>query len=345
MDAARRSETWFFVALLAIAFVFAWLILAPYMSALVLAGVLAFLFRPLYQKLAGAFGSGSFASFLVVLIVGIIIFVPFGFLGVRIFGEATALYGSLAARGGFDVGAAITGFLQTHFTNFQAADVSSALNGFVQQGLAWVIQNLGALFSGLTQVFFLAFLSLFSLFYFLKDGDRLKEWLLEIVPLERGDVEGILHQMEATGRSVIEGTLMIAVIQGIVMGIGFFIFGIPEPAFWGALTVFISIIPAVGTWLAVVPAVAYLFFTGQTAFAVGLAVWSAILVSLVGNVLAPQLMHRNANIHPYLILLSVLGGIGLFGPIGFLTGPLVMALLLSLLKIYPRFVTKRPAPR
>jgi predicted PurR-regulated permease PerM len=343
---ARRSETWFFVALLAIAFYFVWLILAPSMSALVLAGVLAFLFKPLYQRFVNAFHSTSFAAFLIVLIVALIIFVPFGFLGARIFGEATALYGLLAAHGGFDVGATIAGFLKANFKNFPTPDVSATVNGFIQQGLTWVIQNLGALFSGLAQVFFLGFLSLFGLFYFLKDGERLKEWLLEIVPLAREDIEGVLHQIEATGRSVIEGTLMIAVIQGVVMGVGFFIFGIPDPAFWGALTVFISIIPAVGTWLAVIPAVAYLFLTGQTALAIALAIWSAILVNLVGNVLAPQLMHRNANIHPFLILLSVLGGIALFGPIGFITGPLVVALLLSLLKIYPKLVapSKAEAP-
>jgi predicted PurR-regulated permease PerM len=337
---ARRSETWFFVALLAVTFVLAWLILAPYMSALVLAGVLALLFRPLYRRLLRALHSAPLAAFLVVCIVAFIIFIPFGFLGARIFSEATALYGSLAARAGFNIGAAVAAFLQSQFRSLSASDLSGTVNGLVSQVLAWVIQNLGLLFSGLTQVFFVGFLSLFGLFYFLKDGDRLKQWLLAIVPLQREDTEEIVREIEATGRSVVEGTLMIAVVQGVVMGVGFFIFGIPDPAFWGALTVLVSIIPAVGTWLAVIPAVAYLLLIGHTAVGIGLAVWSAILVSLVGNVLAPQLMHRNANLHPYLILLSVLGGVGLFGPIGFLAGPLVMALLLSLLTIYPKLIAR-----
>ncbi|MGC9599559.1 MAG: AI-2E family transporter [Minisyncoccia bacterium] len=333
---ARRSETWFFVALLAVALFLTWSILAPYVGMLVFAGTLAFLFQPPYQKLLRVFRYESLAAFATIIIVTLIVFVPLGFFGVRIFGEATALYASLTAHGGFDFGAALTNFLHAHFKNFPIPNLTFNVSNYVQQGLTWLIQNLGSLFSGVTQIFFTAFLSLLGLFYFLKDGERLKNWVTGIVPLAPEYSEDIVREMETVGSSVVKGTLMVAVIQGIVMGIGFFLFGIPDPTFWGTLVVFTSIIPIVGTWLVVVPAIAYLLFTGQTALGIGLAIWSAILVNLIYNVLSPQLMHRGVHLHPYLILLSVLGGIGLFGPIGFLTGPLIMALLFSLLKIYTK---------
>ncbi|MDP3956663.1 MAG: AI-2E family transporter, partial [bacterium] len=140
---------------------------------------------------------------------------------------------------------------------------------------------------------------------------------------------------------VIKGTLVIAVIQGIVAGTGFLLFNIPNPAFWGSLVVLSSLIPIVGTWLVVAPAVAYLLFTGQTALGISLAVWSVILVNLIYNVLSPQLMRRGNHIHPFVILLSVLGGIVIFGPIGFILGPFIIALLVSLLHIYPKLILKK----
>ncbi len=332
----RRSETWFFVALLAVALFLAWSILAPYMGMLVFAGTLAFLFQPLYQKLLRVFRYEWLTAFATIIIAILIVFVPLGFFGIRVFGEATALYASLTARGGFDLGAVLTNFLHANFKELPVPDLTFNFSNYVQQGLTWLIQNLGSFFSGVTQIFFTAFLSLLGLFYFLKDGERLKKWVVGIVPLAPEYSEDIVREMEAVGSSVVKGTLLVAVIQGVVMGVGFFFFGIPDPTFWGTLVVLASLIPIVGTWLVVVPAVGYLLFTGQTVLAICLAAWSIILVNLIYNVLSPQLMRRGGHLHPYLILLSVLGGIGLFGPIGFIAGPLVMALLLSLLRIYTK---------
>jgi predicted PurR-regulated permease PerM len=338
---ARRSEIWFFIVLLAITIFLAWLVLMPYLSAVVLAGTLAFLFQPLHEKILRAFRHETTAALTTVLLVTIIVFVPLGFFGARIFGEATALYSLLASHGGFDFGAAFAGFLKTHFENFDTTRIVASFNDYAQQGLTWLIQHIGSFFSGIAQLLFMAFLSILGLYYFLKDGERLKKWMVGIIPLAPEYSEEILKEMEAVGSSVVKGTLVVAIVQGVIVGLGFFLFNIPEPTFWAVIAIPASIIPVVGTWLVVVPALAYLFFTGQTILGVGLLLWSFALVNLAYNVLSPQLMHRGANIHPYLILLSVLGGIGLFGPIGFLIGPLVMALLLSLLKIYPKLVARQ----
>lgn len=333
---AHRSETWFFVALLAATVFLAWLVLAPYVGMLVFAGTLAYLFQPLYQKLLRAFRYETLAALVTTVIITLIVFVPLGFFSIRIFGEATALYGTLTAHGGFDVGTALTNFFHAHFENLLVPNLTFNVSDYARQALTWLIQNLGSLFSGFTQIFFTAFLSLLGLFYFLKDGARLKAWVQKTIPLAPKYSEHIIVEMEAVGSSVVKGTLVIAVIQGIVMGAGFFLFGIPDPTFWGALVVIASIIPIVGTWLVAIPAIAYLLLTGETALGIGLALWSIILLNFITSVLSPQLMHRGANLHPYLILLSVLGGIGLFGPIGFIAGPLVVALLFSLLNIYTK---------
>ena len=241
----RRSETWFFVALLAAALFLSWLIFAPFVSAVVIAGTFAFLLGPLYQKFVRAFRYETLAALIMVVLVALIVFLPLGYLGLRTFGEATALYSSLASHGGFDFGIALNAFFQAYFPGLPIPSFVLNFNTYVQQGLTWLIQNLGLLFSGIAQTFFMAFLSLLGLFYFLKDGPRLKKWILEIVPFDTKDTEEIFREVEAVASSVVKGTLLVAVINGIIMGIGFFLFNIPDPTFWGTLIVPVSIIPVV----------------------------------------------------------------------------------------------------
>ncbi len=335
---ASRLENAFFVALLAIALVLSWLVLQPYLAALVLAGALAIVFRPVYRGLKKILRYETLASLGAVGVVIVIVFIPLVFFGIQIFNEARGLYASILANGGFDLGAVITNSLRTGFPNMHVADISLNVGDLARQGLSWVIQNVGSLFSGVAQALLLTFLSLFGLFYFLRDGDRLKQWTLGLIPLAPEYAEEILRETERMLGSVIKGTLVVVILQGVAAGLGFFIFGVPNPIFWGATTVLVSLIPIVGTWIAVLPAIAYLFLSGHGAAALGLAVWSLIFVNLIYNVVSPQLMHRGANLHPYLILLSVLGGIGMFGPVGFIIGPFVVAFLFSLLSIYPKFI-------
>ncbi len=342
MDTSR-SGLWFCTALLAIILFVSWLIVAPFLGALVMAATLAFLFKPWYQKLLRIVRSQSIAAIIIVALVIGIIFLPLSFFGLNVFNQATGVYTSLTSRGSFDFSGTLSNFLQAHFPTLPAPEIISSINQYIQQALTWVIQHLGSLFSSIAQIFFLAFLSLIGLFYFLIDGGRIKEWLYETIPLSQKDTQEIITDIEATAGSVIRGTLLMAIIDGIVMGIGFFLFHIPNPTFWGALVIPVSIIPVVGVWIVAVPAIGYLFLSGQTILGVGLLVWSVILVNLIYSLLSPQLMRQRGadahNLHPYVILLSVLGGIGFFGPIGFLIGPLVIALLSALLKIYKKLTT------
>jgi predicted PurR-regulated permease PerM len=336
-----RLEKGFFAASLAVAAYFSYLVLGPYLGVLILAGTLAILFRPVYRGILRVVRSESLAAFISIAFAAVIIFIPLGFFGIRIANEASTLYQTLSARGGFDFSPAVHQFLAAHFPSLMVPDFTLNFNDSARAGLVWFLQNLGSLFSGVAQVLFLAFLSLFGLFYFLKDGARLKQWMLDFIPLEPPYTAQIIRETEVVMESVVRGTLFVAVIQGIVVGLGFLIFGIPNPAFWGALTMLATLIPIVGTWLVVVPAIAYLFFTGHDVSTVGFAIWSIVLVNLVFNVLSPQIMHRGSNIHPFIILLSVIGGIGAFGPIGLLIGPFIIALLFALLRVYPKLIGGR----
>ena len=333
-----RLEKGFFAALLAIVAFFSWLVLGPYLGVLVLAGALAILFRPVYAGLARLVRSGTLAALLCIVIAVVIVFVPLVLFGFRIVSEATTLYSSLTAHGGFDFGPTVHDFLVARFPGVAIPESVLNFNDAARAVLTWFIGNLGPVFSGVAQFLFIGLLSLMGLFYALKDGERMKQWMMDFIPMEPAYTEHIIVETEAVMKSVIGGTLLIAVAQGLVVGLGFLIFGIPDPTFWGALTVLATLIPIVGTWLVVVPAIGYLFFAGHGGASLGFAIWSIVLVNLVFNVLSPQVMKRGANIHPFIILLSIIGGIAAFGPLGFLIGPFVIALLFALLRVYPKIV-------
>ncbi len=183
--------------------------------------------------------------------------------------------------------------------------------------------------------FFLQLLVLFyALFYFLIDGPRILQSILRYIPLAPGQKEELLERFVSVTRATVRGSLLIGLIQGGVAGLAFWVAGVPGPAFWGTVMVVLSIIPAVGATLIWVPAVIYLFMAGHVVAGAGLLAWCAIVVGSIDNFLRPRLIGRDARMSDLLILLSTLGGIVLFGAVGFIVGPIVAALFVTVWHIY-----------
>jgi len=183
--------------------------------------------------------------------------------------------------------------------------------------------------------FFLQLLVLFyALFYFLLDGPRILQGILRYIPLEPSQKEDLLERFVSVTRATLRGSLLIGLIQGGVAGLAFWVAGVPAAAFWGTVMVVLSIIPAVGATLIWIPAVIYLFTLGQVVAATGLLAWCAIVVGTIDNLLRPRLIGRDARMSDLLILLSTLGGIVLFGAVGFIVGPIVAALFVTVWCMY-----------
>ena len=339
---SERLEIKFFSIVLIITLGLVSYILLPFISALVLGVTLAILFRPIYARL-NRYAGESLSALLTILIVLIVIFVPLFFLGMQIFSQATELYSTLRVNAHGNVPSYLGTMLEKNLGQFGLDVRYDVIGDYIEQTLKWLLSNLGPIFTSIAQLSLTFFLGLLGLYYFLKDGARFRAQLIEILPLETRYAEKILDRLDRVIVSVIRGTLTVAVIQGIIAGIGFWIFGVPRPAFWGSIGIITALIPALGTSLVMVPAVVYLALTGNTASAIGLGIWGALAVGLIDNVLGPKLMQRGVEIHPLFILLSVLGGITLFGPVGFLLGPLSVAFLFALLDIYPQVILKKSA--
>jgi predicted PurR-regulated permease PerM len=178
------------------------------------------------------------------------------------------------------------------------------------------------------------FVLLYALFYFLVDGPAILRIILDYIPLDSRQKEELLERFVSVTRATLRGSLLIGLIQGGVAGLAFWAAGVPGPAFWGTVMVVLSIIPAIGAGIIWVPAVIYLFIDGSVGAGVGLLVWCAVVVSSIDNLLRPRLIGRDARMSDLLILLSTLGGIALFGAVGFIVGPIVAALFVTVWHMY-----------
>ena len=285
-------------------------------------------------------GRESLAALATVVLTSIIVLVPVIFLTSSALNDAQQLYASFTSADGQSRIQSILHNLGPQLEQYipgseaKLAEFVASADQYAKLGLTWVIQHVGVAFSGITALFLDLFLFFFALYYLLRDGVRLKQHIVKISPLADRDDIRIFERLEVAVNSVVKGRIVVAMAQGILTGAGFALFGVPNAVFWGVVGAIASLLPPFGTALIIVPAVGFLAMEGQTGAAIGLALWGGIAVGLIDNVLSPKLMSRGTQLHPLLVLLSVLGGLVFFGPIGIFLGPLTMSLLVMLLSLY-----------
>jgi predicted PurR-regulated permease PerM len=178
------------------------------------------------------------------------------------------------------------------------------------------------------------FVMLYAMFFFFKDGKKILERIFYYLPLSDEDETRMLARFTSITRATIKGTVVIGIIQGTLAGIAFWMAGIQGAAFWGTIMTILSIVPGIGAALVWVPAVIILFINGQYVAATLLLAWCAAVVGTIDNFLRPALVGRDAKMPDLLILVGTLGGLFLFGPIGFIVGPIVCGLFLTVWDIY-----------
>jgi len=257
-------------------------------------------------------------------------------LGTQIFQQSQELYFSLTESGGRG---ALTKLLENSIEHLQKlfpplGEFSINVDQYLKQGLSWLLQNLGGFFSNFAKLLTSAFIFLISLYYLLKDSSKLRKAVTALSPLADTDDEIILKKLKLAVDSVVRGNITIALIQGALTALGFTLFGVPNAILWGTVTAIAAIIPGIGTALVLIPAIVFLFLSGNTFSAFGLLLWGILAVGLIDNFLGPKLVGRGMQLHPLIVFLSVLGGLIFFGPLGFLLGPLTLSLCFVVLDIY-----------
>lgn len=331
-----QAESYVFFASIVLVAALLILVFLPELNVIALSITFAVLFAPLHRWLLKIMPHAeNFAALLMVFLFIIVIVGPFVFFGFQLFAEAQGFYTSITSGTGFPVVQSLAAHLQKI-----SPSLGLNLNFYLQQAAGIFVDNVGKIFSGILSIIITFFLSLFALFYFLKDGSRFYATVLKKSPFSHEQTEVLMEKLHTVMTLIIRGSLLGAAVYGIVIGLGFFLFGIPSAILWGAVGAIAAFIPMIGVWMVVIPGALWLFAVGNLPEAIGLLVWMVLVTIVIENFLRPWFVGRGAGIHPLLVLFSVLGGLAFFGPIGLLLGPLALGLFLALIEMSPLLAEK-----
>jgi predicted PurR-regulated permease PerM len=334
----KRTFIWFLLAL-SVLFV---VILSPFWSSIFWACVMSSLFIPLQRRLTLTFGQRRSIAALCTLLIGFVLVVipvigiAFGFVreGAQLYesieteqispqaildriGNAVPFLPDLFNRLGVN-----TDSIRTYLSE-SAVSLSQMLS---QQALSWAGNTLS--FSiGLGLMLYLSF-------FLLRDGDTIVGWMRRALPLSNERANLLLQKIAEVARATVKGNLVVAIVQGALGGLIFWILDIPAPLLWSVVMAFLSLVPAIGASLVWLPMAIYLYATGEIVSASILVAYGALVIGLADNVLRPILVGRDTKLPDYIVLFSTLGGLSILGITGFVIGPLIAALFLSFWSIF-----------
>lgn len=337
----KLEQRAFLLSLLLVSLAFIW-VLTPFFTAIFWAALLTIIFFPLRRKLGRRWPErDNWVSLLVLLIGVVVVILPVLFFIMTLVQESATLYQRLES-GQLDLAAYIDrlreGFpwVRDLFERFQIdlsnikerlADGAVLVSSFIAKQAVSIGQNTFRFTVGLAVMLYLTF-------FLLRDGEKLTQLLIRALPLGDDRERLLFAKFAEVTRATIKGNLVVAVVQGALGGLAFWVLGIESAVFWGFVMAIVSLLPAVGAGLVWGPVAAYLIATDEVWRGLILIGYGAGVIGLVDNILRPLLVGRDTKLPDYLVLLTTLGGLGLFGLNGFVIGPLIAALFIAFWNIF-----------
>lgn len=338
----KKLSRYFFIAiLLGTTFVFFRMVRIFFVPVL-LAAVFATLFYPMYEGFLRAFrGRKTLAAFFCCLVLLLVLIAPLYIVIDLVTREAIDFYGTFQDRIGVFLQQGAEGPLGrlrslpfARELRLDQIDWQSAVQNIASSAGSLAASLIRKTSQGTIQVLILLFTTLFTLFYFFRDGKDLLKRVRFLIPLDREYKNAIAARFSSVARATVKGTLLIALVQGTLSGLTLWIFGVGSPILWGVVATLMSIIPLVGAWLVLYPAAFIQIATGHLGQGIGILLVTVIVIVNVDNLMRPRLVGQETGMHDLMVFFSTLGGIAMFGPMGFIIGPMIAALFLSVLDIY-----------
>lgn len=340
MERTKLRHAVLIIFVLGISVIF-FLMIRGFIMALLMAGIFSALAHPLYRRFERWFkGRRSLASLVTLFVIVLVILIPLGaLLGVvtaqalkvaqsatpwiqKQLSDPSGLMGLLEKLPFYDQLAPYQDEILT-----RAGEIVGSVSQFLINGLSSAtVMTVNFIFK--------LFIFLYTMYFFLMDGDKVLDKIMYYLPLEENDERRMLGRFTSVTRATLKGTAVIGVIQGGLAGLAFAVVGIPSAVFWGTLMVVLSVIPGIGTGLIWIPAAIILAASGHLAQAIGLALFCGLVVGSCDNLLRPKLVGKDTQLPELLIFLSTIGGIIFFGVLGFIIGPIVAALFVTVWEIY-----------
>jgi predicted PurR-regulated permease PerM len=327
----------------------------PFLMPIAWAILLAFLAHPALIELDRHLHSRTTSALLITIIVALGVVLPAVWLSERLISEAQTLYGAisgLSTKGGLDrigawlrettMGARLEDMLARHGIRLDdeiktvVAQSAKVISDYVLAHGTSAASNVAG--------YLLHFgIALLTFFYLLRDGESYYESLVALTPLHAQDKAAIFDTLRSTLSSVMRGLMLTAVLDGVTIGLGYLVLGVPYWAFLALLTAAAGLLPFGGTTLVWVPVLIYLAYASTWASVIGLAVWSMIALAIIDNFIKPLAMRHGTGLPTLALFFGLAGGIEAYGPIGIFAGPAVIAIFAALLRVYERTYVDAPA--
>lgn len=314
------------------------LIIWPFFGAVCWAVFIAIVFWPLHQRfLRGSHGRRNTAALASLTVILLIVILPFSMLAASITQEASVFVERMRS-GEIQIATffqrfveALPAWAQGMLQRFGVSDF-----GLLQQKILATLSNSSQVVTsrvmGIGQVtldFVVGFfVMLYVVFFLFRDGEKLTRGIGRAIPLHPQHTERLMRQFATVVRATVKGNIVVALVQGALGGLAFFVLGLPGAVLWGAVMALLSLLPAIGAVLVWGPVAAYYFFTGEILQGIGLTIWGGVVIGLVDNLLRPILVGKDTRMPDYLVLVATLGGIVVFGLNGFVIGPVIAAVFL-----------------
>jgi predicted PurR-regulated permease PerM len=315
-----------------------WLMLLPFINVLAWATVLVVVFYPVHRRLVEHTNRPATSALISCLLVIFVILLPLSLITlalVREFsGAAQGLQNYISTF--LDPNSAVAGRLLGWLGNYidiEQLRNPQSIQEHLQQVLGSVAQRTLGLVGGALGVIVQVFFIIFTMYYLFRDGAKIVSALPGIMPLERAQSAEIISRTRDVISASVNGVLVIAAIQGALGAMAFFALKVPSALVWGVVMTFLSLIPMAGAFIVWIPAAIFLALTGHWVKAALLVAWGTFVIGTVDNFLRPKLVGERTKLHELFIFFSVLGGLQVFGVLGLVLGPVVLAVTLALLDV------------
>jgi predicted PurR-regulated permease PerM len=334
-DAERRTLT---LLLAGVTAALAWVLL-PFYGVILWAGVIALLFVPLFRWLLPRLRRRrTLAALLTLAVVLLIVILPLVSLSAALAAEASTIYDRIQSgewkptiylRGVFN---ALPDWLDGLLNRLGVANfdvLQRRLTAAAQQGTQFIATQAFTLGQNTVELLTSVVVTLYLAFFLIRDGDRVVLALRRAIPLAPQDQQELVDKFGTVIRATVKGNLLVGAVQGALGGLAFWFLGVGGALLWGVLMAFLSLLPAVGAALVWVPVAVVLFFTGAVWQAVALTLWGVFVIGLIDNLLRPVLVGKDTRLPDYIVMLTTLGGMAVFGINGFVIGPAIAAMFMA----------------
>jgi predicted PurR-regulated permease PerM len=326
------------------------LIVEPLLTVLLSSIILSYIFFPIHKQISSKIKNDNLSAVIVLILIVLIFLVPFGYISSQVPKQAAYIYtyaqNNILANenpfGNCEESQNIGCTIGQYISSSEALNLNIIIDGILSK----TTQMMTSLFVKIPNAALSIVLSLFITFFFLRDGKNIVRHFIDIIPLSKKRTSQLITKFEGVTHSVVYAHIIVALFQGLLGAIGFYLFGIESAIFWGVVMAILSVLPLVGPPIVWGPAAILILASGlvtgnytDVARAIGLIIYGIFIVGTSDNILRMKLMGDRGQVHPLVVLIGIIGGVSLFGLIGLFAGPIILSLLITL---FEEFKVKPP---